>query len=385
MSYVYDVVRPDVLRRYTTSYVPYVRRRMLRCTYDINKIYDVVRPNYDVVCCSSYAMSYVFASTSYTISYAMLQWFHRPGGGGGGFDAWMISASFTNSACQCQCSYKFRFNSYNPPIPIPPRSPSRAIASPQPVQAIFWFLWATTRHNMLKIAAGCATVRPPLMRTACGCTAGRAAASVRDLRLIHCWIRRVAQAVMIMLRIGCDDVDFTMMIRYMFPLPCVQKHWSQWEHIDLNCVVMKRKFCLGSLRFPSSVTSHVVFVCQIVIQRIFPSIEPSCQNSIIMTTTLTISQCRMKPIRPDFRISLSWTVGSSTATNQLLISAVPWKNCTSMNPVKFKWVETINYVAVKRKLRGTHHVPHCFLKKSMKWLCWFSMSCGRFYQPRENW
>ena len=43
MSYVYDVVRPDVRRRHTKSYVPYVRRRMLQCTYDVIKSYNVVR------------------------------------------------------------------------------------------------------------------------------------------------------------------------------------------------------------------------------------------------------------------------------------------------------------------------------------------------------
>ena len=57
MSYVYDIVRHDLRHRHTTSYVPHVRCRNVRCAYDIIKTYDVARPNYNVVRFSSYAIS----------------------------------------------------------------------------------------------------------------------------------------------------------------------------------------------------------------------------------------------------------------------------------------------------------------------------------------
>jgi hypothetical protein len=53
----YDVVGQDLRRRHTTSYVPYLRCRNLRCAYDVIKTYDVVRQNYNVVRYSSYAKS----------------------------------------------------------------------------------------------------------------------------------------------------------------------------------------------------------------------------------------------------------------------------------------------------------------------------------------
>ena len=75
MSYVYDIVRHDLRHRHTTSYVPHVRCRNVRCAYDIIKTYDVVRHNNNVVRYSSYAKSKVESITSYATSHTMFTLF----------------------------------------------------------------------------------------------------------------------------------------------------------------------------------------------------------------------------------------------------------------------------------------------------------------------
>ncbi len=81
-SYTYDIVGPDLRRRFTTSQVPYLRRRNLRCAYDVIKTY--VGPKYDGVWSSSYVTSYVLGCTSqvitvtsYATSYATLHTMFR--------------------------------------------------------------------------------------------------------------------------------------------------------------------------------------------------------------------------------------------------------------------------------------------------------------------